>query len=127
MEPVSFLGRERYVLSRDMPLMSDPPRPERTVHLLAGHDPYLDLRDRQVILEDGAKRRQVWQTVSNPGAVLCEGEVAGIWRPRKKGAALEVELTLWRAVGPLRGELEALVQRYAAFQSLKLNKLTISE
>ncbi len=54
-----------------------PEQPGRLI-LLGPHDPYLDLRDRALVLEDPARQRQVWRTVSNPGAVLKDGRVAGI-------------------------------------------------
>ena len=41
---------------------------------------FVDLRDRTVLLDDVQKQRIVWQTVSNPGALLCGGRIAGVWR-----------------------------------------------
>ena len=128
-EPVSLSGKTRYILAEDKELLLSPPPPERQAHLLGGHDPYLDLRDREVILEDKARQRLIWQTVSNPGAVLWQGGIAGLWKPRKKGRDLEIEVSLWDA-GQFGGRAEAvkqeireLAERYALFQGLRLNKI----
>lgn len=82
-----------------------------------------------MILEDKARQRLIWQTVSNPGAVLWQGEIAGLWKPRKKGRDLEIEVSLWDA-GQFGGRAEAvkqeireLAERYALFQGLRLNKI----
>lgn len=126
-EPVSMEGKERYLLSSDAERLASPSQPERRLHLLGAHDPYLGLQDRDVILEDKTRQRQIWQTVSNPGAVLRQGEAVGMWRPRKKGKGLEIQIQLWDAAGTPKGELQDLGEEYAAFQQLKLNKITISE
>lgn len=123
-EAVSVAGRERYVLAADRALLAAPPQPRRQAHLLPGHDPYLGLQDREVILEDKARQRQVWQTVSNPGAVLWQGAVAGIWKARKKGKVLDMELTLWGDATPPQKELQELCEAHAAQQGLALGKIT---
>ena len=50
--------------------------------LLGPHDPYLDLRDRAIVLPDEARRKEVWKTVANPGAVLRGGWVVGVWNAK---------------------------------------------
>ena len=123
-EPVRVAGRERYVLAADRALLAAPPQPQRQAHLLPGHDPYLGLQDREVILEDKLKQRQIWQTVSNPGAVLWQGEIAGTWKARKKGKALDIALTLWADGKPPQKELRDLCEAHAAQQGLKPGKIT---
>jgi len=123
MEPVSLSGKQLYILSDDKELLLSPPQPERKVHLFGGHDPYLGLQDRDVILDDRARQKQIWQTVSNPGAVLWQGKIAGMWKSRKKGKGLEIEVTLWDDAKMLKTDIQDLVDRYALFQQLKLNKI----
>jgi len=96
------------------------------VHLLGGHDPYLGLQDRDVILENKARQRQVWQTVSNPGAVLWQGKIAGIWKSKKKGKELEIEVELWDDAKVLKTNILDLVDGYVLFQQLKLKTITFS-
>lgn len=122
-EPVVLSGKEYYILSDDKKLFFSPPQSERKLHLLGGHDPYLGLQDRNIILEDRTKQRQIWQTVSNPGAVLWHGEIVGTWKSKKKGKMLDVEVTLWNDVKISIGEIENLVHEYALFQNLGINKI----
>ena len=105
-------------------LLSSPPA-ARELHLLKGHDPYLGLFDREVILDDRAWQRRVWQTVSNPGVVLWQGEVCGIWTQRKKGPVMDVAVSLRRHLP--REALEELLQRHALFSKARIGTLTIQE
>lgn len=125
-EPVSVSGKVRYIRSEDKYLLLSPPPAERTVHLLGGHDPYLGLQDREVILEDRARQKQIWQTVSNPGAVLWQGKIVGFWKTRKRGKGLEIEVTLWEAADRLKLDLQELAGRFARFQQLELKRITFS-
>jgi hypothetical protein len=123
-EPVSVLEKKRFILSRDKEMLMSSLQSERKVHLLAGHDPYLGLQDRDVILDSKSRQKQIWQTVSNPGAVLWEGEVAGMWIGRKKGKTLDIEITIWDDIKVPQKNIQDLCDRYTLFQSLKLNKIT---
>lgn len=120
--PVLLDGKERYILAVDQGSLRSPPQPAHKLHLLGGHDPYLGLQDRELILPDKTRQKQIWQTVSNPGAVLWQGEVAGLWKPRKKGRALDIEVTLWDAGVP-KGAIQEQAEAYALFQQCKLNRL----
>lgn len=122
-EPVNLSGKDRYILSNDKELLLSPPQSERKVHLLGGHDPYLGLQDRDVILDNRARQKQLWQTVSNPGAVLWQGKIAGMWKSKKKGRGIEIEVTLWEDGKMLKKDIQNLVDRYALFQQLKLNRV----
>ena len=126
MEPIRLEGKTRYLLAEDRPLYQDPPAAKRPLVLLGAHDPYLDLRDRAVVLEDKKRQRQVWQTVSNPGAIVWQGEVVGLWRPRKKGAGLAVEGTLWAGPAGLEKDVAALAEAYGAFRQTPLGQCTIT-
>ena len=70
MEPVRVAGRTRYVLAEDLETLRAAEDDADTWRLLGPHDPYLDFRDRALLLEDGKRQRTVWQTVSNPGVLL---------------------------------------------------------
>lgn len=123
-EPVSMAGKEFYVLSDDKKMLISPPQPERIGHLLGGHDPYLGMQDRGVILDNKARQKQIWQTVSNPGAVLWQGKIAGKWKSKKKGNGLEMEVALWDDTKMLKMNIQDLSDEYALFQQLKLNRIT---
>ena len=118
MVPVRAGGKVRYLLAEDLAGVKGG-EPEERLLLLGPHDPYLDLRDREIILEDPARRRRVWQTVSNPGVVLRGGRAAGVWTGKVKGGRLEFSADLWEPFSPkeLRA-LEELGEEYAAFRRL---------
>lgn len=89
-------GGRAWVLAQDLELLRSAELPTG-VRLLAPRDPYTQLRDRATIV-DRKYHRQIWRTVGEPGTVLVDGEIAGIWRPRKKGRKLELTVSAWRAL-----------------------------
>lgn len=119
LEPVAVGGKERYILREDRELLLSPVHPERSLHLLGGHDPYLGLQDRELILEEKNLQRQIWQTVSNPGAVLWQGVIAGMWKSKKKGKELAVEVTLWNEQDIPKREIQEQAEKIAFFHQLK--------
>lgn len=123
-EPVLFSRNVYYILSDDKDLMFSPMQSERHVHLLGGHDPYLGLQDRDVILDNGVQQKQLWQTVSNPGAVLCQGKVAGMWKSSQKAKGLKIDVTLWDDDKALKNDVIDLLEEQAVFRQLKLEKIT---
>ena len=124
--PVELDGKRRWVLAEDLNLLSQGEEGEQLL-LLGSHDPYLDLRDRELILPDKARQRQVWKTVGNPGAVLLGGRVIGFWSVRTRGDKLDAAVTLFEALEPTqRSRLEELAQGYAAFRGSALRKYTVS-
>jgi hypothetical protein len=62
------------------------------VRLLPPYDAYLDQRDRATLVPDKAVQKRVWRILGNPGAVLADGHVAGLWRPQKKGKRLTLTI-----------------------------------
>ena len=68
------------------------PRRAKGVRLLAAGDPLLLARDRDALVPDKELRGRVFRPTGSPGVVLHDGELAGLWRARKKGRRLEVEV-----------------------------------
>ena len=126
MGPVSVLGRRKFFLREDRQILFESPDFSRGPLLLSGYDPYLDQRDRQILQPDSRLRRKIWRTVANPGAVVTEGRVTGIWTARKKKDGLEVDISLWEP-GDSRRRLTELAEDYAAFRGLALSELTWTE
>ena len=128
MEPVETGRGRRYILSRDAEALRAAGEAEEDLLLLGPHDPYLDLRDRQVILADPKRGREVWQTVSNPGAVLRGGRIIGTWRVRTAGERQDFSARLWE---PLRkGEADrvrALWEALAAFRGRRVGAVDMAE
>ena len=126
LEPVRVEGKRRWLLRADLEELGRVEAAGEEPLLLGPHDPYLDLRDRESVLSDQALRRQVWQTVSNPGAVLLGGRVAGVWRSGTTKETLELAFTLWESLSPAqRRALEERAEGYAAFRGLRLKKLEV--
>ena len=124
--PVELDGKRRWVLAEDLDLLAHGEEGERLL-LLGPHEPYLDLRDRDLILPDKARQRQVWKTVGNPGAVLLGGRVIGFWTVRTRGDKLDAAVTLFEALEPAqRARLEELASSYAAFRGSALRTYTVS-
>ena len=79
----------------------------------------LDQRDRDTLVPDGRVRKRVLAARSAaPAMVLVDGELAGLWRPAKKGKRLVVELEPLRTrhEGPEREALAAEAERLAPFR-----------
>ncbi len=115
--PVEFAGTA-WILAEDLDALRSAPRPEG-VRLLPPRDPYTQLRDRDTIVAR-EHRAEVWRAVGEPGAVLLDGRVAGIWRPRKSGRRLTLTVTPFdslppRAVKLIHDEAEQIATLRGAF------------
>lgn len=125
MEPVRVAGRTRYVLAEDLEALRAAEGDADAWRLLGPHDPYLDFRDRALLLEDVKRQRAIWQTVSNPGVLLRGGRVAGVWRQKLQKTSVAVEMTLFEpADAAARERLEAEAAQYAAFRGVSLRACT---
>ncbi len=121
-EPATVLGKQAFFLSADREQILSPPAPERSLILLGGHDPYLDQRDRLILQPDKALHRHIWKTVGNPGAVLCRGEIAGIWNSKKTKKGLELTLRIWNEAVDVKA-VSGLAESYAAFRQENLARV----
>lgn len=123
---VSVDGSKRFVLSSDIENLLQAEPPAARLLLLGAHDPYLDLRDREAILPDPLRQRLAWKTVGNPGVVLEEGRVVGIWNARTTKSALNVSIRVWEPLRRAkRAQLERLAEEHAAFRHLALRTCTV--
>ncbi|MFI9585289.1 winged helix DNA-binding domain-containing protein [Streptomyces sp. NPDC052236] len=81
---------------------------EGLVRLLPPGDPFLQARDRELVLPDRSSQKELWRAIGGPGALLVGSELAGTWRAKAAGRKLDLTVTPF---GPLssavRGELEA--------------------
>src|SRR5437879_1768094 len=71
-------GTKGFFPPEDLDALREPPEPPH-VRLLPPGDPYLQTRDRKLIVPDAAARKVLWRILGNPGAVLVDGEIAGVW------------------------------------------------
>nr|WP_181428804.1 winged helix DNA-binding domain-containing protein [Modestobacter versicolor] len=115
-------GERRWALAGDVERLTA--GPVRTTRLLGPFDPYLQTRDRSLLLPDETRAKDVWRILGRPGGVLVDGEIAGTWRPRKAGTRLGVQVELWRDVP--RPALEAEAERLAAVRGTELAGVEVS-
>jgi hypothetical protein len=66
--------------------------PVPVVRLLPPSDPWLQSRDREVLVPDAALRRAIWKPIGSPGVVLSGVDVAGVWRTKQKGRTVRLEV-----------------------------------
>jgi hypothetical protein len=114
---------EKWVLAEDAALEAPEPKGAR---LLPNLDPLASARDREVLVPDEATRKRIWASLGGPGMALVDGEVAGLWRPRKKGKRLVVELEPLRTL--TKAEREALAEeagRLAPFRGAETAELEV--
>lgn len=124
--PVTVEGKRGWMLAEDMDALTRAVPPEEPLRLLGAHDPYLDARDRALLLEDTALQRKVWKTAANPNVVLRQGRVAGIWQTKTVRGKLESTVTLFEDFSPAeRTALAEKTEEYAAFRGLTLKQCTV--
>jgi len=117
---VSVEGEPRWVLSADAgALTSDR---VTTTRLLGPFDLFLQARDRPLLVDDPARAKALWPVLGRPGAVLLDGEIAGLWRARKSGKSLRVRVELWaKASASVPKAITEQAERLAAYRHLPLS------
>ncbi len=91
------------------------------VRLLSGFDPYLQARDRDLIVPTKSRHKALWPVLARPGAVFVDGEIAGTWRPKAAGKKLTVVLDLFSPQSAaVREQIDAEAERVAAVRGLEL-------
>lgn len=81
---VDVAGTKGFFPAEDLDALREPPEPPH-VRLLPPGDPYLQTRDRTMIVPDARARKVLWRVLGNPGAVLLDGEIVGAWRAKAVG------------------------------------------
>jgi hypothetical protein len=121
---VSVEGEPRWVLSADaLPLTAEQ---VRTTRLLGPYDLFLQAKDRPLLVDDPARAKALWPVLGRPGAVLVDGEIAGMWRPRKSGKAFRVQVELWsKASTSVRAAVSGQAERLAAYRRVALSGIDI--
>jgi hypothetical protein len=114
----------RFVLDRDVDHLR--PEDDRSVlRVLGPFDPYLQLRDRELLVADEGRRKDVWRTIGRPGAIVIDGEIVGTWRPKTAAGRLTVRAELWRRLPrTMSGELDEQAERLATHRRVSLAAVT---
>ncbi|MFC3743325.1 DNA glycosylase AlkZ-like family protein [Paractinoplanes deccanensis] len=86
--------------------------PAPGVRFVPPMDALLQARDRDVMVPDRARQKEVWRVLGNPGALLVDGEIAGVWRAKMAGRK-RVDLTV-TAFGKLPAARRKQIESEAA-------------
>lgn len=107
---VDLDGRSTWLPSEQIDALAAPV-PAEVVRLLSPFDPYLQARDRDLIVPDRAAQKVLWPILGRPGVVFVDGEVAGVWRPRSSGSKLVLTVEVF---GGLSASTWSLIEDEAA-------------
>ncbi len=109
---VTVDGEARDVLDDDSELLQQTP-PADEVRLLGAFDPWLQVRDRELLVADRTRRSEVWRVLGRPGALMDGCEIVGTWRPRSSGDSLRLHVDVWDGSGLPPG-IDEQAERLAA-------------
>lgn len=92
--PVRTPVGDAWILARDEPAFRAPTGPAAPARLLPSGDAYylLDGVNREILVPDPDRRRELWTTRVWPGAVLVDGDIVGTWRRTKA----DLSISPWR-------------------------------
>lgn len=112
-------GESAWILDTDHDALVDehPPAP---VRLLGRSDLFIQARDRQRLVPDSSRHKQLWPTLGRPGAVVGPAPrtgapgVLGVWRPKASGKRLAVRVAMWtRPTAAVNAEIQQQAARLA--------------
>jgi hypothetical protein len=115
-------GRAGWLPAGALGALRGAPSP-RFVRLLPPSDPYLQARDRTLIVPERSRHKELWAVLGSPGAVLVDGEVAGVWRAKRAGRdRLELTVRPFRPLtGGERAELDDEAERVGAVRGARVS------
>jgi hypothetical protein len=116
--PAHTLAGDAWILADDeAAFQQSDSQPVAPARLLPSGDAYYLMwgTDREMLVPDAKRRAELWTTRVWPGALLVNGEIAGIWRR----SAAEVSIDTWRRLSPT--EWEAVEAEAAALPLPGLN------
>jgi hypothetical protein len=121
---VSVEGEPRWVLCADAGDLAS--EGATTTRLLGPFDLFLQARDRPLLVDDPARAKALWPVLGRPGAILIDGEIAGMWRPRKSGKTFRVQVELWaKASTSVRKAITEQAERLAAYRQVPLSGIDL--
>jgi hypothetical protein len=109
--PVRTPIGDAWILTPDEPTFRAAKQPAAPARLLPSGDAYLLFQglDRELLVPDAGRRRELWTPRVWPGGVLVEGEIAGTWRRADATVTVRPWIRLSRAAREaVEAEAEAL-------------------
>lgn len=100
--PVRTPIGDAWILNEDVAGFRGKPGPAATARLLPSGDSYFLLwgADRDLLVPEAKRQAALWTKRVWPGALLVNGEIAGVWR--RSGSAVSIEV--WRRLSPAERE-----------------------
>ncbi|CAN5556297.1 crosslink repair DNA glycosylase YcaQ family protein [soil metagenome] len=116
LESVQVEGRKTWIPEEQVEPLRQASASADRVRLLPPSDPYLQARDRDLLVGDKAERKAVWRILGNPGVILVGSEIVAVWRARAAGkAGVEVTVQPFDGVATaVRTGIDAEADRVAA-------------
>ncbi|HET6529876.1 MAG TPA: winged helix DNA-binding domain-containing protein [Actinoplanes sp.] len=108
---VAVDGRRGWLPSAAVPDLTSAESPSG-VRLVPPMDALLQARDRDLLVPDKKQQKEVWRILGNPGALVVDGEIAGVWRAKMAGQK-RVDLTV-TAFAPLSAKVRKAVEEEAS-------------
>ncbi len=114
-------GETRWALADDRERLAGAAGSVSATRLLGPFDLFLQARDRNLLVPDRDRAKELWPVLGRPGAVLVDGEIAGTWRPRKSGSKLTVRVEPWRSLpAAARRQVTEQAEALAGFRGVSL-------
>jgi hypothetical protein len=110
---VSVDGRAAYLPAGQVSALRKPPA-AKLVRLLGPFDPYLQARDRALIVPDTSVHKLLWPVLGRPGALFVDGEVVGTWRTKTSGHTIAITVSAFAPLPPkVWAQVDAEAERVA--------------
>jgi len=122
---VTVDGRKAWLPRSSVADLESAPTPSG-VRLLPAMDALLQARDRDLLAPDRARQKQVWRILGNPGVLLLDGEIAGVWRAKMSGRKrVDLTVTPFERLTPARrAEIEEESSHVARARSVPTATVT---
>ncbi|MFC4147905.1 DNA glycosylase AlkZ-like family protein [Micromonospora mangrovi] len=112
-------GETRWLLAADEPAWRSTDAP--ATRLLGPFDLFLQAKDRETLVPDPGRAKELWPVLGRPGAVLVDGDLVGTWRPRKSGRTMKLAVQPWRELPDSRRKaIVEQAERLAAYRGVSL-------
>lgn len=109
-------GRRVWLHRDDISTFRNPPAP-LGVRFLPPYDQFLAQPDRETLVPDPQLQRRIWRQSGNPGVLLFQGEVLGVWRSTRKPGRLVVNVDAFLSTPPgVRGAVVGEASRLACLR-----------
>jgi hypothetical protein len=105
-------------------LLGDLQEAEQVARLLGPYDLLVQGKDRDLLVPEAAQRKQLWPALGRPGPLLAGGEIVGCWRPRAKGAKLDLEVEVWQPKAVTKKAIGEQAEQLAAHRGLTLGSVS---